>query len=53
MVLIVLKMMGINEVKNDTAVITVSMSFRTKEETLGSRKNFGKIGPTINKRMKR
>jgi len=43
--------MGISEAKNDIDVMTVSMFFKTKGETLKPRKNFGMTGQIANKRI--
>ena len=50
-VLITLKTMGISEAKNDIDVMTVSMFFKTKGETLKPRKNFGMTGQIASKHI--
>ena len=52
MFLVILEKMVLNEASKGIVAITVGMFFRTKGETLGLRKNFGKIGLTTNKRIR-
>jgi len=49
---ITLKMMGINVARSGIVARIANMFFKIKGETLGLKKNFGKIGLTTNKRIR-